>query len=116
MEFKSESEIDKSLIEDGLIANSKELGIKKVYGDKHANETTHAIIINRTTLDILNPKIYPKIKHLVSRDGVMLVKDVEEVVRFPGIQTTCFNQYKGTDEVTVTRNGVTLSAFRKLNN
>ena len=95
---------------------SKELGIKKVYGDKHANETTHAIIINRTILDILNPKIYPKIKHLVSRDGVMLVKDVEEVVRFPGIQTTCFNQYKGTDEVTVTRNGVTLSAFRKLNN
>ena len=46
----------------------------------------------------------------------MLVKDVEEVVRFPGIQTTCFNQYKGTDEVTVTRNGVTLSALRKLNN
>jgi hypothetical protein len=46
----------------------------------------------------------------------MLVSDMEEVVRFPGVQTTCWKQYKGTDEVVVSRNGVALSIFRKLNN
>ena len=66
-------------------------------------------------MDIFNPKIYPKIKHLVNDEETMLIKDMEELVRFPGIQTTCFKQYKGIDEVVVTRNGVPLSIFRKLN-
>ena len=95
---------------------SKELGIKKIYRANQEKEANYVVIINRTTLDIFNPKIWPEIKHMVDEKGVMYVKDLEKVVRFPGIQTTCFNQYKGTDEVTVTRNGVTLSAFRKLNN
>ena len=38
---------------------------------------------------------------------------MEFIVRYPGIKTTCFKQYKGTNEVTVSRNGVVLSAFRK---
>tara|TARA_B100001093_G_scaffold219762_1_gene210727 strand:- start:1 stop:981 length:981 start_codon:yes stop_codon:yes gene_type:complete len=95
---------------------SKELGIKKIYRGNQEKEANYVVIINRTTLDIFNPKIWPEIKHMVDEKGVMYVKDLEKLVRFPGIQTTCFNQYKGTDEVTVTRNGVTLSAFRKLNN
>ena len=52
---------------------------------------------------------------MVDRKGVMLVKDLEKVARFPGIRTTCFKQYKGTDEVAVSRNGVTLSILRKWN-
>ena len=94
---------------------AKELGIKRIYRGNREKEANHVVIINRTTLDIFNPKIYPKIKHLVNEEGIMLIKDMEEVVRFPGIQTTCFKQYKGIDEVVVTRNGVPLSIFRKLN-
>ena len=89
------------------------MGIKKIYRGTEELEATHVVLINRTTLDVFNPKIYPKIDHLVDRKGVMLLKDIEEVARFPGIRTTCVQQYKGTDEVTVTRNGIVLSAFRK---
>ena len=92
---------------------SKELGIKKLYRGTEELEATHVVLINRTTLDVFNPKIYPKINHLVDRKGVMELKDMEYVVRFPGIQTTCFKQYEGTNEVVVSRNGVVLSAFRK---
>ncbi|MDC0517505.1 glycosyltransferase family 39 protein [Candidatus Pelagibacter sp.] len=92
---------------------TKELGIKKLYRGKEEFEANYVVLINRTTLDIFNPKIYPEINHLVDRKGVMLLKDMEFVVRFPGIKTTCFKQYKGTDEVTVSRNGVVLSALRK---
>ena len=94
---------------------AKELGIKKIYKGNREKEANHVVIINRTTLDIFNPKIYPKIKYLVNDEGAILIKDMEEVVRFPGIKTTCFKQYKGIDEVVVTRNGVPLSIFRKLN-
>ena len=86
----------------------------KKFIEVQKNEATHVVLINRTTLDVFNPKIYPKINHLVNRKGVMELKDMEEVVRFPGVQTTCFKQYEGTDEVVVSRNGVTLSVFRKL--
>ena len=92
---------------------SKELGIKKLYRGTEELEATHVVLINRTTLDVFNPKIYPKINHLVDRKGVMELKDMEYVVRFPGIQTTCFKQYEGTNEVVVSRNGIVLSAFRK---
>ena len=94
---------------------SKELGINKLYRGTEEFEATHVVLINRTTLDVFNPKIYPKINHLVDRKGVMLLKDIEEVARFPGIRTTCVQQYEGTDEVVVSRNGVTLSIFRKWN-
>jgi len=94
---------------------SKELGINKLYRGTEELQATHVVLINRTTLDIFNPKIYPKINHLVDRKGVMLVKDLEKVTRFPGIRTTCFKQYKGTNEVVVSRNGVTLSILRKWN-
>ena len=92
----------------------RQLGLKKIYRSEEEYKATHVVLINRTTLDVFNPKIYPKIKHLVNRQGVMLLKDMEFVVRFPGIQTVCPDQYKGTDEVVVSRNGVPLSIFRKL--
>ena len=92
---------------------TKELGIKKIYRGTEEPEATHVVLINRTTLDVFNPKIYPKINHLVNRKGVMELKDLEYVVRFPGVQTTCFKQYEGANEVVVSRNGVVLSIFRK---
>ena len=85
-----------------------------IYRSEKEREATHVVIINRATLDIFNPKIYPKIKHLVNAQGVMLLEDMEKVVRFPGVKTVCTNQYPGTDEVIVSRNGVILSLFRKL--
>ena len=85
-----------------------------IYRSEKEKEATHVVLINRTNLDIFNPKIYPKIKHLVDLKGIMLLKDAEEVVRFPGVKSLCTKQYKGTDEVIVSRNGVTLSIFRKL--
>ena len=93
---------------------TRKLGKKMIYRSEKEKEATHVVLINRTNLDIFNPKIYPKIKHLVDLKGIMLLKDAEEVVRFPGVKSLCTKQYKGTDEVIVSRNGVTLSIFRKL--
>ena len=85
-----------------------------LYSGENEPEATHVVIINRANLDIDNPKIYPKIKHLVDEKGIMFLKDMEEVVRFPGVKSVCPSQYAGTDEVMVSRNGVPLSIFRKL--
>ena len=85
-----------------------------LYLEENEPEATHVVIINRAKLDINNPKIYPKIKHLVDEKGIMFLKDMEEVVRFPGVKSVCPSQYAGTDEVMVSRNGVPLSIFRKL--
>ena len=93
---------------------TRKLGKKMIYRSEKEHEATHVVIINRATLDIFNPKIYPKIKHLVNDQGTMLIKDMEEVVRFPEVKTVCPNQYSGSDEVIVSRNGVPLSIFRKL--
>ena len=49
---------------------SKELGINKLYRGTEEFEATHVVLINRTTLDVFNPKIYPKINHLVDRKGL----------------------------------------------
>ncbi len=92
----------------------RKLGLRKIYRSEEEHKATHVVLINRTTLDIFNPKIYPKIKHLVNKQGVMLLEDMETVVRFPGMKTVCTNQYPGTDEVVVSRNGIPLSIFRKL--
>ncbi len=93
---------------------TRKLGKKMIYRSEKEREATHVVMINRATLDIFNPNIYPKIKHLVNAQGVMLLEDMEEVVRFPGVKTVCPNQYAGVDEVVVSRNGVPLSIFRKL--
>ena len=85
-----------------------------IYRSEKEKEANYVVLINRANLDIFNPKIFPKIKHLVDLKGVMLLKDMEKVVRFPGVKSICTKQYPGTDEVIVSRNGVTLSIFRKL--
>ena len=93
---------------------SRQLGKKFIYRSNREKEANHVVIINRTTLDIFNPVVWPKINKMVNKKGHMLVRDVEKVVRTPGIKTTCPQQYPGTDVVTVERNGVVLSALRKL--
>ena len=90
------------------------LGKKMIYRSEKESEATHVVLINRTNLDIWNPNIFPKVKHLVDKDGVMLLKNMEKLVRFPGIKSLCTLQYPGNDEVIVSRNGVPLSVFRKL--
>ena len=37
-----------------------------IYRSEKEREATHVVMINRATLDIFNPNIYPKIKHLVN--------------------------------------------------
>ena len=85
-----------------------------IYRSEKESEATHVVLINRANLDIFNPNIFPKIKHLVNLEGTMYLKDMEKVVRFPGVKSLCTLQYPGTDEVIVSRNGVPLSIFRKL--
>ena len=92
----------------------RQLGLKFIYRSKREKEANHVVIINRTTLDIFNPVVWPKINKMVNKKGHMLVRDVEKVVRTPGVKTTCPKQYPGTDVVIVERNGVVLSALRKL--
>ena len=52
--------------------------------------------------------------NLVNEKGVMLKKDMERIVRTPGVKTRCPVQYNGTDIIKVTRGGITLSTLRKL--
>tara|TARA_B100000886_G_scaffold20636_1_gene13204 strand:- start:844 stop:1812 length:969 start_codon:yes stop_codon:yes gene_type:complete len=89
------------------------LGIKKIYRNKLQHEANHVVLINRANLNIFNN---PDIEGLVDKDGVILVKDLEKIVRTPGVKTTCNEQFSGEDVITVSRNGVTLSALRKLDN
>ena len=93
---------------------TRKLGKKMIYRAEKEREATHVVLINRTNLDIWNPNVLPKIKHLVDKNGVMLLSNMEEVVRTPGVKSLCTLQYPGTDEIVVSRNGVTLSMFRKL--
>ena len=58
--------------------------LKKIIYISEKEMRLHILMINRATLDIFNPNIYPKIKHLVNAQGVMLLEDMEEFVRFPG--------------------------------
>ena len=88
----------------------RNLGKKFIYRAKREYEATHVVLINRATLDVF----VPAIKDLVTEEGHMLVKDMEKIVRTPGVKVTCNEQYLGEDVVKVSRNGVTLSALRKL--
>ena len=91
----------------------RHLGIKKIYRNKLQHEANHVILINRAILNVFNN---PDIEGLVDKDGVILVKDLEKIVRTPGVKTTCNEKFTGKDVVKVSRNGVTLSVLRKLNN
>ena len=90
----------------------RHLGKKFIYRNKREHLANHVILINRATLDVLNN---PMLGNLVDDEGTMLLKDMERVVRTPGVKTRCPIQYEGTDIVKVTRGGITLSALRKLN-
>ena len=89
----------------------RHLGKKFIYRNKREHEADYTILINRATLYVINN---PAVKGLVNDKGHMLVKNMEKVVRTPGVKTTCHEQYIGKDVVKVSRNGVTLSALRKL--
>ena len=91
---------------------NKNFGVKRLYSiDERPLRATHIILTNRTFLNVFNN---PSVKGLVNEKGHMLVKNMEKVVRTPGVKTTCYEQYIGKDVVKVSRNGVTLSALRKL--
>ena len=89
----------------------RHLGKKFIYRSKKEHLADHVILINRATLDVINN---PMLGNLVNEKGVMLKKDMERVVRTPGVKTRCPVQYKGTDVIKVTRGGITLSSLRKL--
>ena len=89
----------------------RHLGKKFIYRSKREHEATHAVIINRTTLDVINN---PLVGDLVDETGAMKITDMEKVVRTPGVKTRCPIQYKGEDIIKVTRGGIVLSSLRKL--
>lgn len=87
------------------------LGKKFIYRGKREYEANHVVIINRATLDVFNN---PNLKGMVNEKGHMLVKDMETVVRTPGVKTTCPELYPGKDVISVTRDGLKISSLRKL--
>jgi len=89
------------------------LGINKIYRNKHQHKANHVVLINRADLRIFNN---PDVERFVGKDGVINVKDLEKIVRTPGVKTTCNKRFSGKDVVTVSRNGVILSTLRKLDN
>ena len=91
---------------------NKNFGIKRLYNiDERPLRATHIVLTNRTFLNAMNN---PSVKDLVNEKGVMLLSDMEKVVRAPNVKTTCFSQYSGKDEVLVSRDGAALSTLRKL--
>ena len=79
--------------------------------DERPLRATHIVLTNRTFLNAMNN---PDVKDLVNEKGVMLLSDLEKIVRAPNVKTTCFRQYSGKDEVLVSRDGAALSILRKL--
>ena len=91
---------------------NKNFGVKRLYNiDERPLRATHIVLTNRTFLNALNN---PSVKDLVNEKGIMLLSDMEKVVRSPNVKTTCFSQYSGIDEVLVSRDGAALSTLRKL--
>ena len=90
----------------------KNFGIKRLYDiDERPLQATHVALTNRSFANIRNN---PYTKSLVDDKGNFLLSDLETVLRSRDVKTTCFKFYSGTDEVTVSRNGVPLSTIRKL--
>jgi hypothetical protein len=89
----------------------RNLGINKLVLRDKVHEANHVILINRASLKIYNN---PDVENLIREDGSIYVKDLEKIVRTPGVKSTCNKQYLGDDVVVVSRNGVILSALRKL--
>ncbi len=91
---------------------NKNFGVKRLYNiDERPLRATHIVLTNRTFLNAINN---PSVKDLVNEKGVILLSDMEKVVRAPNVKTTCFSQYSGIDEVLVSRDGAALSTLRKL--
>jgi len=91
---------------------NKNFGVKRLYSiDERPLRATHIVLTNRTFLNAINN---PSVKDLVNEKGIILLSDMEKVVRSPNVKTTCFSQYSGIDEVSVSRNGALLSSLRKL--
>ena len=91
---------------------NKNFGVKRLYNiDERPLRATHIVLTNRSFLDVLNN---PLIGDLVDEKGTMKVKDIEKIVRTPGVKTTCFSHYDGEDQVIVSRDGAKFSSIRKL--
>ena len=91
---------------------NKNFGVKRLYNiDERPLRATHIVLTNRSFLDVLNN---PLIGDLVDEKGTMKVKDMEKIVRTPGVKTTCFSHYEGEDQVVVSRDGAKFSSIRKL--
>ena len=91
---------------------NKNFGVKRLYNiDERPLRATHIVLTNRSFLDVLNN---PLLGNLVDEKGAMQIKDMEKIVRTPGVKTTCFSHYEGEDQVMVTRNGAKFSSIRKL--
>ena len=91
---------------------NKNFGVKRLYNiDERPLRATHIVLTNRAFLNAINN---PSVKDLVNEKGIILLSDMEKVVRSPNVKTTCFTQYSGKDEVVVFRDGAALSSLRKL--
>ena len=91
---------------------NKNFGVKRLYNiDERPLRATHIVLTNRSFLDAIN---HPLLKDLVDKKGVMQTKDLEKIVRTPGVKTTCFSRYDGEDQVIVSRGGAKFSSIRKL--
>ena len=91
---------------------NRNFGVKQLYDvNDLSSGVTHIVLTNRVFLDVYNN---PLLGNLVDKKGHFKLKDMEKIVRTPGIKTSCFSHYKGDDQVSVYRNGVKLSSIRKL--
>jgi len=91
---------------------NKYLNIKKTYDEYKAGDATHILGNNRAILHL----DHLDLSNLKSTTKSIYDDELEEIIRSDGVKQTChnFERFKGEDLVTVSRDGLTMSVFRKL--
>ena len=91
---------------------NKHLNIKKTYDEYKLGDATHLLMNNRTLLALKHLDL----SKLKSTTKLIYDDELEQIIRAKGVKQTCFNyeKYKGEDLVTVSRDGLIMSTFRKI--
>lgn len=91
---------------------NKYLNIKKTYDEYKKGDATHILGNNRAILHL----DHLDLSNLKSTTKLIYDDELEQIIRSDGVKQTChnFERFKGEDLITVSRDGLTMSVFRKL--
>jgi len=91
---------------------NKYLNIKKTYDEYKTGDATHILGNNRAILHL----DHLDLSKLKSTTKLIYDDELEQIIRSEGVKQTChnFERFKGEDLITVSRDGLIMSTFRKI--